>query len=117
METDSNEKENRGAVPITVSVPYDMYKWLEEHKKEINRSKLFQETIYKLMKPKKKMNSSLLLLTVLTFSFGVALIILANAVAMFSNMYSAVTTFLLGVLLIFTSLIVFLREVKPHAKR
>jgi len=109
--------ENKGAVPITVSVPYDMAKWLEKHKKEINRSKVFQDAIKKIQNPPKYKLSPFLSLTItLSFTFGVSLLLIATQTTVF-GFFTSLVFILLGVFIVLNSVLVLYKEVRRSSAK
>jgi len=112
---DMDNNENR-AVPITVSVPYDMAKWLDRHKKEINRSKIFQEAIQKIQNPSKyKLSPFLGLTIVLSLTFGICLLLASTQTDIF-GFFTSTVLILLGIFVIFTSIITLYKEVRNNAR-
>jgi len=109
------EKENNktsGSVQVTVSIPFSMYKWLQEHP-EINRSKLFRDAVNQAMNPH-IINTNTLLQSLVALSLGVYLILIS-----LSSFQAIYTTVILcfGVILILTSQTIFLKEVIKVARR
>ena len=112
---DMDNNENR-AVPITVSVPYNMAKWLDEHKNEFSRSKIFQDAVRRLQNMQQQHFSPFLHLSMtMAFTFGIALLLVST-----TNVFEPITSLMLmilGVFVIANSVMILYREVRRNARR
>jgi len=100
------------SVNIAISIPTDMHKWLEstEGKRIIpNKSGLFQEAVEVKRKPKKVHPMSILVM-IMGMAFGVGCIV-ASMTMFFSFLFST-TLFLLGAVVLLTSLVTMTKEAK-----
>jgi len=80
MEEEVPEQQKRSSKPIAVSVPNDMFDWLEKYDLEhpdrkINRSKIFQDAVYLKIHPEqKKVSSQVVLMMFMNFVISMAII-------------------------------------------
>jgi len=104
---------DRSSVNIAISVPKDMFEWLEkpENKKNINRSRLFQDAVNKLKTPQKhKMTPITYLIIILGMTFGVASLV-ASGSGIFDFLLS-LNFFMLGGVILLASLVTLMKEKK-----
>jgi len=107
--------ERVGSKTISISVPNDMYKWLEENN-GINRSKVFQDAVNKIRFPiQQKMTPLMLLSTVMGMCFSVLLMLIPLAIMRYIGIFASTMMFLVGVLLLFVTVMVVLK-VKRNAR-
>ena len=96
---------------INLVVPKTMKKWLDEHK-EINRSKLFRNAVYRKMYPKKERVSSLVFfIAIMGVVFSITLIGIGLTPSPMYTTIRSVLPILGGVLGVTTSLLYY-REKK-----
>jgi len=103
------------SVTIAISMPTEMFKWLEkpENKKRIDRSKLFQGAVNRLMNPPlRKMHPMSILVIIMGMSFGVGCIVAAQT--MFFDFLFTTTLFLIGAVILLAALVTMIKEARER---
>jgi len=106
------------SVTIAISIPSEMFRWLEkpENKKRINRSRVFQDSVNKLMNPKpKKVHPMSILVMIMGMAFGVGCIV--AAMTMFFSFLFTTTLFLIGAVVLLAALVTMIKETKNSRGR
>jgi len=105
------------SVNIAVSVPSDMYKWLEQpqNKKRINRSRLFQDAVNNIrnIQPK-RMHPATMLTIVMGCIFGISLMVVSSLAGFYAGWLMQVTFFMLGAVILLASLVTIVNEVRGN---
>jgi hypothetical protein len=95
---------------ISVSVPQDIFDWLEEHQK-INRSKIFQDAMKIIMNPKKrKIPPQLMYTCTLGFVVGISLMIASYALIWLFGVFWSYTFIFLGMALSLSAILTLYKE-------
>ena len=103
------------SINIAVSIPSDMYKWLEQpqNKKRINRSRLFQDAVNNVRNARpERMHPATMLTIVMGCIFGVSLMAVSTMAAIYAGWLLQVTFFMLGAVIILASLVTIIKEVR-----
>jgi len=102
---------DKNSANIGISIPNEMFQWLEkpENKKNINRSRLFQEAVNKKRNPQhQKITPMSYLIIMLGMTFGVSSLI-ASGSGIFDFLMST-TFFMLGAVILLASLVTLIKE-------
>jgi hypothetical protein len=95
-------EEDEGLVRISIAIPSEMYKWLENHR-EINRSQLFRNAVDMKRNPGvRKISSLMFLASIMGIVFSIALIGIALIPSPIIAEFRAVLALLGGLLAIAT---------------
>lgn len=107
-----------GSINIAVSIPPDMFKWLEQpqNKKRINRSRLFQDAVNKLRNPQsERMHPATMLTIIMGSIFGVSLMVASSLAGLYSGWLTQVTFFMLGAVVLMSALVTMIKEVRKKS--
>ena len=103
-------EDERGSKQITLSVPYKMWKFLNDNP-QINKSNVFQQAIYRIMYPKpKRMTPMMLLTSVMGICIGISLMLVSIGAMFFVGVLMSTILFILGVSLVLITILMFFME-------
>jgi len=102
--------DERGSKQITLSVPYKMWEFLNDNP-QINKSNIFQQAIYRIMYPKpKRMTPMMLLTSVMGICIGISLILVSLGAMFFIGIVMSSILFVMGISLVSITILVFFME-------
>jgi len=100
--------ERKKSETISVSVPQDMYRWLEDN--NVNRSRIFQAATYKLMNPQPKvipLQTTLMCIMAIIAGICITLIFSVAAIQIIIGVPFSAAMMVLGIALAVSSLLTF----------
>ena len=107
--------ETKRSETISISVPTHIYVWLEAHK-NINRSRVFQEAILKLMNPQtNRMPPVMFLASVMGICLSVSLILASIGLYVWLGIYMSSVMFCIGAALLAITIMTVV-NIKKHAR-
>ena len=102
--------EDKGSRQITLSVPYEMWDYLNKNT-QINKSNVFQQAVYRLMYPKpKRMTPMMLVTSVMGICIGIILILGSINFMFFIGVVMSAVMFTLGMAMVFITVMMFFME-------